>query len=160
MIILQFQSFNMKRQFHIFLATLSLVLFVSISCKKDDDPPAKTKTELITQGSWKFGAAFIGAVDVSGSIQACQKDNILTFLAAGTGTVDEGPTKCNAGDPQTIPFTWSFQSGETVLNISATLFTGGSNVFNIVALNESQLVLSQTITVSGTPQNVTVTFLH
>jgi len=84
----------------------------------------------------------------------------MTFTTAGTGTVDEGLTKCNAGDPQTNPFTWSFATNETVLNISTILFTGGSNTFNIVALNEAQLVVSQTITVGGTPQNAVVTFLH
>lgn len=152
--------FDMKKQLAILLTSLCLALFIFPACRKDEDPKQKTKTELLTQSSWRFGAATVGGTDVSGFLQACQKDNTMIFLAAGTGTLNEGPMKCNGSDPQTTPFTWSFSSGETLLNISATLFTGGSNTFTIVALNETQLVLSQIITVGGSPQNVVVTFLH
>ena len=148
----------MKKTLVLLLTSLGHVVFSS--CEKDEDPVPKTKTELLTQLTWKFGAATVGGTDVSASLPTCQKDNIMTFTTAGTGTVDEGLTKCNAGDPQTNPFTWSFATNETVLNISTILFTGGSNTFNIVALNEAQLVVSQTITVGGTPQNAVVTFLH
>ncbi|MBI5857781.1 MAG: lipocalin family protein [Sphingobacteriales bacterium] len=135
------------------------IFILFIACNKDEDPVPKTKTELLTQSSWRFGAATLNGSDVSSQLQACQKDNIMTFAAAGTGTIDEGPTKCNSGDPQTNPFTWSFQSNETVLQMSAPIFSGGSNSSAIVTLNESQLVLSQTITI-GTPQTVVVTFVH
>lgn len=119
-----------------------------------------TKKYFITRTTWKFSNAKVGLTDVSAFLQTCQKDNILTFAAAGTGTNDEGATKCNAGDPQTTPFTWNFVASETQLFISSTLFTGGSNTFNIVTLSSTQMVLSQTITLSGIPQNVEVTFIH
>lgn len=134
-----------------------------VSCSKDDDdnsPAPKTKTQLITQSTWRFSAATVGGSDVSAFLQACQKDNILTFASNGTGTVDEGPLKCNAGDPQTSPFTWNFLTNETQLFISTTLFAGGSSTFNLVTLSETQLVVSQNITVSGTTQNAVVTFIH
>ena len=138
------------------LASLSL-----ISCKKSsDNSTAKSKTELITQSSWKFDNAKVSGVDVSLLLQACQKDNILVFASAGTGSLDEGPTKCNSGDPQTAPFTWNFASNETVLHVSTVLFTGGSSDFTIVTLNDTQLILSQNITVSGSTQNAVVTFKH
>ena len=150
----------MKKHFFPLMIVIGILVISQSACQKDEAPAPKSKTELITQGNWKFAAAVVGTTDVSSQFPACQKDNIMTFAAAGTGTVDEGPTKCNAGDPQTNPFTWSFQSNETVLMMSAPIFAGGSNSSNIVALNESQLVLSQTITIGGTPQNVQVTFLH
>jgi len=125
---------------------------------------AATKTYYITRNTWKFQSATAsGFGDVSSFLQACQKDNILTFAGTagtGTGTLDEGPTKCNAGDPQTSPFTWNFQSNESQLFVSATLFTSGSNTFNLVSVTQTQLVLSQQITVSGIPTTVTVTFIH
>lgn len=144
------------------LGLLSVSLaFVSCSKDDDDDSPApKTKTQLITQSTWRFSAATVGGADVSAFLQACQKDNILTFASNGTGIVDEGPLKCNAGDPQTNPFTWNFLNNETQLFISATLFSGGSSTFNIVTLSETQLVVSQNITVGGSPQNAVVTFVH
>lgn len=121
---------------------------------------AATKKYYITQSTWKFSGATVGGVDASAFVQACQKDNILTFAAAGTGTLDEGATKCNAGDPQTTAFTWSFQASETQLFVSATLFTGGNSTFTLVSLSATQLVLSQVITLGGTPQNAVVTFIH
>jgi hypothetical protein len=143
--------------------SLAIVLLLSLffaACKKSSGDKAKTNTVLITQTSWKFDNAKVSGVDVSSLLQACETDNILTFSTAGTGTVDEGATKCNSSDPQTNPFTWNFASNETVLHISAVLFTGGSSDFNIVTLNDTQLVLSQNITVSGSTQNAVVTFKH
>lgn len=151
----------MKNMPRLIVWTLSLSLAL-ISCQKEDDTPApKTKTQLLTQATWKFSSATVGGTDVSAALQACQKDNILSLAAAGTGTLDEGPAKCNAGDPQTSPITWSWLSGETQLNISTTLFTGGSSTFTLVSLTETQLVVSQAITVPPAgSQTAVVTFIH
>lgn len=152
----------MKNQFSHLIAIISIALFSFTACKKENNNTAttKTKTQLLTQSTWKFSGATVGGSDVSSFIQACQKDNILTFTAAGAGNVNEGALKCNSGDPQSTPLTWNFQSGETVLFISATLFTGGSSNFTLVSLTETQLVVSQIITISGSSQNAVVTFIH
>lgn len=115
-----------------------------------------TKTYYLAKASWKFSTATANGINVSAALQACQKDNILTFQINGNGTMDEGTAKCNAADPQSIPFTWNFTTSESVLHISATLFTGGNNDFNVVSISDTQLVASQTI--SG--QNIVVTFVH
>lgn len=147
----------MKKQLLLAITGMAIILCILPSCGKDETPPApKTKTELISTGTWRFSTATVGGIDAGPLLQTCQKDNILAFVSTGTGTADEGTTKCNGGDPQTSPFTWNFTGGETVLNVSATFFTGGSGTFNIVTLSETQLVLSQTI--SG--QVAVVTFIH
>ena len=152
----------MKKRLISLSGLLILVSILHINCSKDDNPPpaAKTKTELITKTSWKFSDAKVGGTSVSAFLQTCQKDNVLTFLSAGTGTADEGATKCNASDAQTSPFTWSFQSNETILFVSTPFFTGGSSSFTIVSLTETELVVSQNITVSGSTQNAVITFIH
>ena len=150
----------MKKHSFLLIAGFALLLFLLPGCKKGNSPAPKTNTDLLVQASWKFSSATVGGTDVSAFLQACQKDNILAFASAGTGTVDEGPVMCNSGDIQINPFTWSFQSGETVLFISATLFTGGNSTFTLVTLTETQLVVSQNITVSGSSQNAVVTFIH
>jgi len=149
----------MKHLNHIAVLIISLSLFFA-ACSKSNSSSSKTKTELISQSSWKFSNAKVSGADVSAFLQTCQKDNILVFAAAGTGTLDEGATKCNSGDPQSNPFTWNFATNETVLHVSAVLFTGGSSDFDIVSLTDTQLVLSQNITVSGSAQNAVVTFIH
>jgi hypothetical protein len=156
------QSFFMKKHLTFFTTILVIITFFFTSCGKDDNPAAtKTKTQLITQGNWKFKSAFAGTTDYSGFLQACQKDNIITFAAAGTGTADEGATKCNAGDQQTVPFTWSFQTNETILFISNPLFTGGSGTFDLVSLSETELVVSQIFTPPvGPSQTIVITFIH
>lgn len=152
----------MKKLFVSLLTISFLAVLTFSSCQKEDNtPPAKTKSQLITQSTWKFSGATVGGSDVSAFLQTCQKDNILTFSASGgTGTLDEGPTKCNPGDPQTSPFTWNFLNNESQLFISATLFTGGSSTFTLVSLTETTLVVSQVITVSGSSQTAIVTFIH
>jgi Lipocalin-like domain len=152
-----------KHYLALFICFIAVLSFLP-GCGKDNDPapPApKTKTQLISQSTWRFSSATVGGLDASAFLQACQKDNTLAFVAAGTGTLDEGASKCNpTTDPQTSPFTWSFQSSESMLIVSATLFTGGSSTFTLVSLNETQLVLSQVITLGGIPQTAIVTFIH
>lgn len=140
------------------LLLLLLCLFVVAACKKSST--AKTNTELLAQTTWKFSAATVNGSDVSSFLQTCQKDNILTFQSNGNGDVDEGATKCNSNDPQSNSFTWNFLSNETMLHVSAILFTGGSSDFSLITLTETQLVVSQDIDVNGSTQNAVVTFTH
>lgn len=151
----------MKKQLSFLLVLIASNFFIFSSCNKDDvpTPTPKTKTQLLTQGTWKYKSATVGGVPYT--IQACIQDNIYTYMVAGTGTIDEGATKCNAGDPQTTSFTWNFQASETILYISTILFPGGSNTFTLVSLTETEAVISQGITIGGGPtQNVVVTFQH
>jgi lipocalin-like protein len=139
----------------------SMCLFFVACSKSDSNNTSKSKTQLLTQGSWKFSVATVNGTDVSSLIQSCQKDNVLTFSATGgTGTLDEGPTKCNSGDQQTQNFTWSFTNNETVLHVSTIFFTGGSSDFTIVSLTETQLMVSQIVNIAGSMQTAVVTFVH
>ena len=145
------------------LSLLTLTVMVSLfSCDKDNggDNPDKTKTELLSQQSWKFSSATAGGTDVSAFVDDCYKDNIITFSASGgTGNVNEGANVCS---PTTAgAFTWSFQSGETELQISASLFPGGSGNFEVISLNETTLVIAQDLTIApAPPTNVRITLVH
>ena len=65
-----------------------------------------------------------------------------TFTAAGNRTMDEGPTKCNAGDPQTQSIYLEFSDSETMFIFPPPLFTGWQQYFTLVSVTETQLVLS------------------
>lgn len=147
-----------------FLAFLSLVMLGS--CQKEDsggDTP-KTKTDLMVSSAWKYNDAKIdsdnnGTGDVAlpaGVVESCQTDNTIVFDKNGSGTVNEGPTKCNATDPQTIPFTWNFGSGESVINFSSAVFAGVGGDFKIVSLTETELILSKQISMPPIPLPLTV----
>lgn len=135
----------------IFLITL--IVFAFAACDKGGGEDQKTKTELITQSAWKFDkATAAGFGDVSSYVDACYKDNLITFASNLTGTVSEAAVVCS---PSTAGnFTWAFQTNETILNISATLFPGGSSNFTLVTLNETNLVISQDVTL---PPPVSIT---
>jgi hypothetical protein len=139
-----------------FFTFLSAALILG-SCQKDgsSNTTPKTKTELITSSSWKYNDAKIdndnnGTGDQAipaGVIESCQTDNTITFTSNGSGNIDEGPTKCDASDPQSLPFTWSFTSNETMINFSSPLFAGFGGDFKVISLTEKELIISQQVSV-------------
>ena len=152
----------MKIRLFAFIAALSLF---SISCDKKDTPaPAKTKTELLSTGTWKFSSATANGTDISNQnppFEPCKKDNILSFTANGNGNINEGATKCNAADPTDTPFTWNWLNSETTLRISTPLFTGGGSDFTLESVTETQLIVTQGYTpVAGATFLIRIVFVH
>lgn len=155
------------------LSIIALVFSLSIlvGCEKDESSSStKTKTELITSKPWKYNDAKIdtdnnGTGDVAlpaGFVEACQIDNTITFSTGGAGTIDEGATKCDVTDPQSIPFTWMFTSNETIITFSSAVFAGIGGDFKLVSLTETELVISQTVTIppSPFPLSIIASFKH
>ena len=148
---------SMKKQFASLFVVLALAVSI-ISCKKDNDPQP-SKTDHITASSWKFDKATSGGIDISAQVPACFKDNVIVFVAGGTGTITEGANVCAPPAPAT--FTWSFQNNEAVLRFSSALLPGGSGDFNIVTLNGTNLVIAQDMNVPPLGMiNVVITFKH
>lgn len=140
----------------ILLYLSALLIFSGIeSCKKSDPPAPKSKTTLLTQGSWKTvkeeTKTGTGAwIDVTGSIQACDKDNIFIFRTNTTFEENEGATKCNPGDPQIIGTgNWSFGNNETQLNLTPTGFPPPFRIYSLDQLDESTLMVTYTYTIGG-----------
>lgn len=151
----------MQKQHFLFAITVLISAAVVSGCNKNDDPPAKTKSELLVQASWKFQSASASGTDITNNPAiACIKDDVVTFTAAGGGTVTEGAIVCS---PTTaVNFTWNFQDSETKLMMSAGLFPAGSGLFTIVTLNETTLTLSQDVTIPPSPVAIPVvaTYVH
>jgi hypothetical protein len=104
----------MKKLLHVTLH-VSLLLFLTVSCKEDD--PAPTKTDLLTSKPWKL--IYLKLLDIESQPKDCAKDDIYIFNKDKTSTQDEGPTKCNPNDPQVIAQNWSFNPDETLLTLTA-----------------------------------------
>jgi len=165
--ILSYNPIFMKKN-TITLLTVAALLLVVSSCKKDkkEDPPSKTKTELLTTTTWKFDKAETsGGTNLAAFIPDCWEDNTADFDASsnteitGTGTIGEGAAVCAPSSAGA--FTWSLQSGETVLFMSTPVIPTGSGTFTIVSLNETNMVLSQQVTIPPAgPQTVIFTFKH
>ncbi|MFM9028652.1 MAG: lipocalin family protein [Bacteroidota bacterium] len=147
----------MKKNFNYVLAfVLSIALFNS--CSKDDDSnntTAPTKTQLLTAHSWKLTGLTVNGTDQFASVDACEKDNLYTFQSNGTGTLDEGASKCDPADPQTTNLTWAFASNETILTLNDG---SGALDLTLATLTSDQLRLSITDTSLGIPLTVVQTF--
>lgn len=152
----------MKKQLYFLLIAICSATIILTSCDKDDDntTPAKTKTQLIMQGSWSFDKIFQGTTDVTLGTPACYKDNVVTFTSTTNGTVNEGANVCASPAPAT--FTWSWNSGETILQLNTPFFPGGSTNFTLVSLTETALVVSQVANFGapGDPQAYTFHYKH
>jgi hypothetical protein len=149
---------------------LFAAVLVSGACSKSDSTPAKTKTQLLTTSSWKLTAHTVNpAMDLDGDGQkddtdvfalgyeACSKDDTYSFHTDFTGIVDEGPTKCDASDPQSTPVEWLFKNNETVLQIKQDIIALD---FTIVELTETTLKVTYSQTDSGVTVTQTITYTH
>jgi len=149
------------------LAALLLVMSGVMSfqgCNKDDNDSPKTKTELITTGSWKMTGYTINPaadIDLDGDtetnvfdyIDGCIKDDFTTFKTNGTAEGNEGASKCDNADPQTYSLTWSFTSNETKLILDG-------DEYNLVELTATKLRISYSYVDTGVTYTEEVTFGH
>ncbi len=145
---------------------LMISSFVLIgSCSKKTEEVAKSV--LLTTSTWKFSEAGIdtegdGKIDQAlptGTLTTCQTDFILTFKSDKTGTLDEGPTKCIASDPQTTPFTWELNSDNTQITFSANILAGFGGATKIVELSATKLILNKSVTIPGVPFPIPATII-
>lgn len=141
----------MKTFFHLKTALLALALLsvAFTSCKKDDKDNEPDKTSLLTDKSWKMTAATVDpAIDWFGSgtkvtnvyaqFPACVKDDLVIFKKNGTVNFDEGATKCEPNDAQTVNALWSLNPAETIISITQT---GETESWKILELTNSKLVV-------------------
>ena len=155
------------KQRYILLLTLILILFIG-ACKKKDDSPAKTKTENLCASPWLLTSILVEPTLIIGGTQitdmfsladACEKDDKTKYESNKTGINDEGAIKCDPLDPQTSPFTWSFDLTETKI-------TKDGEIMDIVQLDESTFKTSMVYDgddiggVSGVKYKLTMIFKH
>ncbi len=127
------------KQSRIVLGLFALVIAFSISsCKDDDVTPSKTEI-LTSKSAWKITGSTSNGVDDFSTWSDCNKDDLLKFSKDGKLTVDEGSTKCDQDDDQTVTGTWVFQEGETKLKFT---FDGDDEIYTIDELNTSSMKIS------------------
>jgi hypothetical protein len=85
-------------------------------------------------------------IDLYTDYPSCKKDNYYVFNKDGSGEMNEGFTKCNVVDPQSVSFKWAIQN-ETYI----WLF--GSS-WRIITLNESVFRITTQKTLGGNGENM------
>ncbi len=150
----------MQKQYFTLGLITAFFMIAGTGCQKDAAAP-KTKTQLLTQASWKFSTASASGTDITNNAAiACIKDDVITFTSSLTGTITEGTIICS---PTTAgSFTWSFQSSETQLQMSSGIYPSGSGLFTITALTETSLTITQNVVIppSTSPIPVAATYTH
>jgi uncharacterized protein affecting Mg2+/Co2+ transport len=128
--------------------TYALLFFcLAIACKKD----SPTHTQLLSR-NWIQTDITLTANGATQSVFAqqsvCDSDDIYGFKADGTLTITEGATKCNPSDPD-IKGTgnWTLDANNTKLSITDN--TNGAQTFTLEKLTSTDLVISDTATISG-----------
>lgn len=147
-----------------FLIVLSVCF---IGCQKKSDP-APTKADHISSSAWKYESGGIdgdknGTIDFSFSsanVPACYSDNTILFNKNQTGVTNEGATKCNASDPQTSPFTWSFADNQTNLTISGNVFPLLNGRFKVLTLTSTNFSLSKDTVMASQNVALIVNLVH
>jgi hypothetical protein len=132
-----------------------IILFLTLGwlggCSKEKDN--NSRESLLTSGSWKLTAA-VADDDGNGSYETnafagfpdCFKDNYYIFQGNGDLELNEGLTKCDPGDPQTMTTTWAFTQNQSHLEIA-------SDEYAIEELNETTLKLK--LNLGGGRSNLT-----
>lgn len=151
---------------HFLLFATLLVSFVS--CKKENNTAAATRTQLLTSSPWVYESGGVdtdgnGTIDLNLSmigIPPCVTDNKGIFNTNGTGVNDEGPTKCDPTAPQTTPFNWAFTNNESNLTISGNAFLGLSGSFRVRTLTSTQLTISRDTSVMGLSMAILLNLKH
>lgn len=145
------------------------------SCKKDsEDVKPVSKADLLTAKNWRASASiytftsgtstqtidFYNGIDPTFGpyTPACTKDDFLKFNTDKSAVFDEGPTRCSASDPQSSKSAWDFNSNESKLLLLETSSSTSSELYDIVELSATALIIKQTKVDNNTTRTNTYTF--
>jgi hypothetical protein len=140
--------FNLKSIFMKFLKFTMLFCTLTTlmtACKKNKD---QTRSEVLAAKAWKVAdhgddINKNGIIDPAESdLTNCDKDNSFTFATGGTGTFDEGASKCDPSDPQSYAYNWQLTEGETKLTVSLVGIPFTSSA-TIITLDNSNFVFAE-----------------
>lgn len=119
------------------LQSLLLITAASfVSCDKDNVEVNSNGKRLVEIGEWKLVTLKVGPSEIP--LDPCKTDNVFTFGESNQFTMDEGPTKCDAGDEQMQTGEWLLASDDTTLTLT---LDGTTKLTRIVELTDTKLIL-------------------
>ena len=157
----------MKRKIKLSALLIAVTVAIAPSCKKNNDKndnTTKTKTELLTTGTWKFTAAAISpaydyygdghsVTDIFSIMKPCEKDDYEIYKTNGIWEYHEGPTTCYPLNPQEFSDSWHFAANETKLVV-------GTDEISILDLTATTLKLRYTFEDAGITYTEEDTYGH
>lgn len=137
-------------------------LLLTTACKKDDNKPSNT--QLLTERPWKLTALtsdpaidWFGAsvTNVYAQLPACVKDDISVFKTNGIVNFDEGTSKCDPNDPQTVSGLWTFNTDETILSVTQD---GETESWKVLDLKSGSVKVEYAYVFEGITYTFTATY--
>jgi hypothetical protein len=112
------KKFNLQ-----FLLIMLAFVTVFTSCDKDDDETPISKEDLLTNKKWRTTAftvdpAYFGISDLYAQYEDCDKDDFMESKKGGQLVRDEGASRCDSSDPQTLTGTWIFNGDQTKITVN------------------------------------------
>jgi hypothetical protein len=133
-----------------FTSIIALACVMAFASCSKDDTTSVSKKDLLTGGtskSWKISAVSVivagKAVDITSSVlvDACDKDDFITFKSDGAYLEDEGALKCSASSPQSVTGTFTVNAAETEVT---TKTSSSTTVYAVSELTSSKFVSTTT----------------
>ncbi len=127
--------------------SLSALVVLATACKKDEDEPIAITKENIA-GAYKLGTIKykIGSspeIDITNQVDACEKDDIQTFLVNNTYNYTDAGTQCSPnGDDSGV---WSLSSTTSMI-IDGETFTITKFDGQVLELQYSEVISGTTYT--------------
>jgi hypothetical protein len=157
---------------HCLPATLVACIIVT-SCSKNSpnvhhsqDSTTATITATITSKPWKYDTSGLdtnhdGVIDQPADtsvVPLCERDDIYTFNADSTGTVNTGSLHCKVGEAQSSPFIWTLSSdGKTLKASFNPILQEG---VTILTLDSAHFYVYRDSTVMGVSYRYIVSLKH
>lgn len=144
--------------FKLIMISLTLVAMLTL-CKKDET----TKDKLCGK-YWISNAVTIDPPIIVGStpitdffsqMAQCWRDDLQKFDANGVYTFDEGASKCDVNDPQTVIGTWAFNQDESIATVT---WGGASRSYTIISLSSTKLIAKYSEIANYGSGNLTYTY--
>jgi hypothetical protein len=157
----------MKPKTQLFALPLMITAIATIlSCEKSkEEPVVKTKSELITTGTWKLTAytsnpAYdwygngVFSTNILAVLNPCEADGFDTYKTNGTVEINEGALKCDPANPQTFTASWQFTNNES------KILYDGFDEYELVELTMTTMRLQQTFVENGVSYTHYETYAH
>ncbi len=136
------------------LACTAASLLLTAACKKDQttpQPTTPTPEQQLVDKTWVLTGVTVdpGLQTTTGTtvtniyqfIPACTKDDTQQFLTGGVFKSDEGATKCDPSDPQTVTGSWALAKSGNDTSLTMTV-SGTTLHMKVLTLSDTQLQVS------------------
>ena len=123
------------------LPAFAALLCLCAACRETEMPSRRDL--LVAADCWSLTRYetkdIVGGTWADAVLDSCILDNCLTFKANGMAISDEGPTKCEADDPQNVSNAWLLLGRDATLQVSALQIPNSR--WGIEDLSEKKMVL-------------------